>query len=81
MLSDSCLPAHYQGEATSTAVHVLDLVLSSQHSEKTPFEICTGKKPNVSYLHPFGCATYAKVLKEDGRSKLDMVEASLMCGQ
>ncbi|KAG5726156.1 hypothetical protein E4T56_gene2140, partial [Termitomyces sp. T112] len=71
MLSDSRLPAHYWGEATSTAIHVLDLVPSSRHPGKTPYEIRTGSKPEVSYLRPFGCTAYAKVLKEDGASKLD----------
>lgn len=72
MLSDSRLPAHYWGEAAATAAHVLDLVPSSRHPGKTPHEIRTGTKPDVSYLRPFGCTAYAKVPREEGGSKLDM---------
>ena len=71
MLSDAQLPAHYWGEAMSTAVHVLDLIPVTRHPGKAPFEIRTGQKPDVSYLHPFGCTAYTKIPKEDGASKLD----------
>lgn len=72
MLSDSRLPAHYWGEAAATAAHVLDVIPSSRHPGKTPHEIRTGNKPDVSYLRPFGCLAYAKVPREEGASKLDM---------
>ena len=71
MLSDAQLPAHYWGEATSAAVHVLDLVPTTRHPGKTPYEIRTRWKPDVSYLRLFGCTAYAKIPREDSASKLD----------
>lgn len=50
MLSDSKLPSHYWGEATATATYVLDMIPSTRHPGKTPHEIRTGKKPDVSHL-------------------------------
>ena len=71
VLSDSCLPAHYWDRAISMAVHILDFVLSSYHPGKILFEIQTGQKLDVSYLHPFRYMAYAKVLREEEGSKLD----------
>lgn len=71
MLANSQLLTHYWGEATSTAIHVLDIIPSSCHPGKMPFEICTGRRLDVLYLRPFGCVAYAKVPREDGTSKLD----------
>ena len=38
--------------------------------DKTPQEICTGKKPSLSHLGVFGCDAYVHVPKEK-RTKLD----------
>ena len=37
---------------------------------KTPEEVFSGKKPEVSYLRIFGCPVYIHILKEK-RTKLD----------
>jgi len=36
----------------------------------TPFEACTGEKPNIKHLRIFGCSAYAHVPKDE-QQKLD----------
>jgi hypothetical protein len=43
-----------------TAVHILNRV-PSKLVPKTPYEIWTGRKPTLNYLHVWGCTTEAKL--------------------
>ncbi len=43
---------------------------------KTRFEALYGKKPNVTHLRAFGCASYPLIMKDE-RKKLDPVANSL----
>lgn len=52
------------------AAYVINMVPSSRHLEKTPYEIRTGSKPDVLYLYLFECQAYAKALREEDGSKL-----------
>ena len=36
----------------------------------TPYEVWTGRKPNIEHLHTFGCTTFVHILKKK-HSKLD----------
>ena len=56
MLSDSRLPAHYWGEATSMAVHVLDLVPSSRHSARTPLRFGQVRSQMYHTYAPLGAS-------------------------
>ncbi|GJS85943.1 putative ribonuclease H-like domain-containing protein [Tanacetum coccineum] len=42
-------------EAVSTACYVLNRVLVTRPHNKTPYELLSGKVPNISHLKPFGC--------------------------
>ncbi|GJU25055.1 putative ribonuclease H-like domain-containing protein [Tanacetum coccineum] len=42
-------------EAVSTACYVLNRVLVTKPHNKTPYELVSGKVPNISHLKPFGC--------------------------
>ncbi|GJV50374.1 putative ribonuclease H-like domain-containing protein [Tanacetum coccineum] len=55
MLADSKLPTMFWSEAVSTACYVLNRVLVTRPHNKTPYELLSGKVPNVSHLKPFGC--------------------------
>ncbi|GJS24472.1 putative ribonuclease H-like domain-containing protein [Tanacetum coccineum] len=55
MLADSKLPTMFWTEAVSTACYVLNRVLVTRPHNKTPYELLSGKVPNVSHLKPFGC--------------------------
>ncbi|GKD33888.1 putative ribonuclease H-like domain-containing protein, partial [Tanacetum coccineum] len=41
-------------EAVSTACYVLNRVLVTKPHNKTPYELVSGKVPNISHLKPFG---------------------------
>ncbi|GKB66067.1 putative ribonuclease H-like domain-containing protein [Tanacetum coccineum] len=55
MLADSKLPTMFWTEAVSTACYVLNRVLVTKPHNKTPYELLSGKVPNISHLKPFGC--------------------------
>ncbi|GJT34438.1 putative ribonuclease H-like domain-containing protein [Tanacetum coccineum] len=42
-------------KAVSTACYVLNRVLVTKPHNKTPYELVSGKVPNISHLKPFGC--------------------------
>nr|GFA65758.1 retrovirus-related Pol polyprotein from transposon TNT 1-94 [Tanacetum cinerariifolium] len=55
MLADSKLPTMFWTEAVSTACYVLNRVSITHPHNKTPYELLSGKVPNISHLKPFGC--------------------------
>ena len=60
MLSYSALPVELWMEALKTAIHILNRVPSKSVS-KTPYELWTGRKPSLNYLHVWGCPAEAKL--------------------
>jgi hypothetical protein len=60
MLSYSTLPNSLWMEALKTVVHILNRV-PSKSVAKTPYEMWTGRKPTLNYLHVWGCSTEAKL--------------------
>ncbi|GJV97958.1 putative ribonuclease H-like domain-containing protein [Tanacetum coccineum] len=55
MVADAKLPTMFWTEAVSTACYVLNRVLVTKPHNKTPYELVSGKVPNISHLKPFGC--------------------------
>ena len=70
MIHDQDLPMHLWAEATRTAVYGHNRFSHSAFGFKTPEEMYTGKKPEVSHLKIFGCPVYVHIPKEK-RTKLD----------
>jgi len=60
MLSYSNLPVELWMKALKTAAHILNRVPSKAVS-RTPYELWTGKKPNVNYLKVWGYPAEAKI--------------------
>jgi hypothetical protein len=60
MLSYSTLPISLWMEALKTDVHILNRV-PSKSVPITPYEIWTGRKHILNYLHVWGCPTEAKL--------------------
>jgi hypothetical protein len=60
MLSNSTLPLSLWMEALKTAVHIINHVLSKS-VPKTPYELWTGRKPSINYLHVWGCLVETKI--------------------
>nr|GEW20573.1 putative ribonuclease H-like domain-containing protein [Tanacetum cinerariifolium] len=54
MLADSKLPTMFWIEAVSTACYVLNKVSIINPHNKTPYELLSGKVPNIQHLKPFG---------------------------
>ena len=55
MLHDSGLPKFLWAEATAHAVYLKNRTWTRTIGETTPFELLTGRKPNIGNLHPWGC--------------------------
>ena len=60
MVSNSSLPVNLWMEALKTAVHILNRV-PSKSVPKTPYELWTGKKSRLNYLHVWGCPSGAQI--------------------
>jgi hypothetical protein len=69
MISNSTLPLGLWIEALKTAAHIINRVLSKS-VPKTPYELWTGRKPSINYLHIWGCPAEAKIFNPQLR-KLD----------
>eukprot|EP00253_Pinus_taeda_P025595 PITA_25595 len=70
MLSGAELGQEFWAEAVETTCCLVNISPSSMLEDKTPQEVCTGKKPSLSHLRVFGCDAYIHVPKEK-RTKLD----------
>jgi transposase InsO family protein len=70
MIHDQGLPMHLWEEASSTTVYVQNRSPHKILGNKTPEEVFTGKKPEISHLRIFGCPVFIHVPKEK-RTKLE----------
>ena len=70
MIHDQDLPMHLWAKVARTTVYVQNKLYHSALGFKTPEEMFTGKKPEVSHLKIFGCPVFVHILKER-RTKLD----------
>ncbi|GJZ35639.1 retrovirus-related pol polyprotein from transposon TNT 1-94 [Tanacetum coccineum] len=55
MLADSKLPTTFWAEAVNTPCYVQNRVLVIKPHNKTPYELFLGRKPDISFMRPFGC--------------------------
>ena len=70
MLHDQYLPMHLWVETSRTVVYVQNYTPHRVLENKTPEEVFSGKKLEVSHLRIFGCPVYIHIPKEK-RTKLD----------
>ena len=70
MLHDQDLPMHLWAEATRTSVYVQNHTPHILLENKTPEEVFSIKKPEVSHLRIFGYPVYIHIPKEK-RTNLD----------
>jgi hypothetical protein len=59
---------HFWGKAINTVCHAVNWLYLHQLLKKTPYELLTGNKPNVSYFRVFGSKCYI-LLKRSKSSK------------
>ena len=71
MMHQSGLSYSFWAEAVSTATYLRNrMVTTALKCGKTPYQLWSGKKPNLEHIKVFGCAVYVHV--PDGeRRKLD----------
>ncbi|KAJ0913753.1 putative RNA-directed DNA polymerase [Helianthus annuus] len=65
MLVESELPIQFWGEAVSAACYTLNRVLTVKRHGKTCFELLQKRKPDLSYLEPFGAP--CTMIEPDGK--------------
>ncbi|KAJ0819688.1 putative RNA-directed DNA polymerase [Helianthus annuus] len=65
MLVESELPIQFWGEAVSAACYTLNRVLTVKRHGKTCFELLQRRKPDLSYLEPFGAP--CTMIEPDGK--------------
>ena len=70
MTHDQDLPMHLWAEAAKTAVYVQNRSPHRVLGNKTPEEMFSGEKPEVSHLWIFGCPVFIHVRKGK-RTKLE----------
>ena len=58
MLIASGLPRNFWAEAVNTACYILNRVSIRAMTDKTPYELLKGRKPNISYFRAFGCKCF-----------------------
>ena len=65
MLSGAGLGKEFWAKVVGTACYLFNRSPSSTLDDKTPQEVCTGKKPSLTHLKVFGCEAYVHVPKEN----------------
>jgi hypothetical protein len=64
------LELEFWGEAVNTVVYIQNRCPTKALDSKTPQEVWSGRKPDVSHLRVFGCKTFAHV-PDEKRTKLE----------
>ena len=64
MLNFANLPLHFWAEAVSTACFVQNRSIINKRLKCTPYQAMQNKKPNVKFLHIFGCRCFVKNNKD-----------------
>ena len=70
MRFDACLPESRWEFSLEKAVHVYNRTPMVRLKWRTPFEILTGAKPDISHLRVFGCGAYVHLPEEKRQNKL-----------
>jgi len=58
MIHENNLAKHFWAEAVNIACYVQNRIYIRPLLNKTAYELFKGRKPNISYLHQFGCTCY-----------------------
>ncbi|CAL9006618.1 unnamed protein product, partial [Prunus brigantina] len=70
MLKLKNLPKYFWAEAVACVVYILNRSPSRSVNGRTPYEVWSGRKPNIQHLRVFGCIAYSHV-PDHIRKKLD----------
>jgi len=70
MLKYTGMPNKLWAEAVATAVYIKNPLPTRALPNSTPYERWTGKKPDFSHIHTFGCSAFVWI-HGDFQKKLD----------
>jgi transposase InsO family protein len=70
LMLQSGLPPSFWAEAVNTANYIRNRCPSKSLGGRTPYEVWTGKKPNVSHFREFGCHVF-RLDRQPNRGKFD----------
>lgn len=79
MLLDANLDNRFWGEAILTATYLQNRMIS-RSINKTPVELFTGEKPNISHIRVFGSKVYSLIPKQKRRKWDDKAEEGVLVG-
>jgi len=71
ILNDYSTPKHFWVETMNTACYLQNRIYIRPILKKTPYELWKGRKPNISYFHPFGLKCFILNTK-DNLGKIDL---------
>lgn len=77
MILNANLHVAFWAEAVATAAYIVNRSPTCALSDVTPYEVWTGKKPNLSHMKIFGCPAMVLIPKEK-RTKLDVKSRKLI---
>jgi transposase InsO family protein len=58
LIQETYMAKHLWAEAVNTTCYIQNRISIRPNLGKTPYELWKNRKPNISYLHPFGCICY-----------------------
>ncbi|GAV57440.1 hypothetical protein CFOL_v3_00977 [Cephalotus follicularis] len=71
LLNENNLPKYFWAEAINTSCYILNRIFIRPILKKTPYELWRERKPNIYYLHAFGCKCFIHNNGKDHFSKFD----------
>ncbi|GAV57455.1 hypothetical protein CFOL_v3_00992 [Cephalotus follicularis] len=74
LLNENNLPKYFWAEATNTLCYVLNRISIRSILNKTPYELWSGRKPNISYFLAFGCKCF---IHNNGKDHLGMFDSKV----
>lgn len=80
MLRLKNLPKYFWAEAVACAVYILNRSPSSSVEGRTPFEVWSGRRPNIEHMRVFGCIAYAHVPNHIRKKLDDKAEKCIFIG-
>ncbi|KAI3510741.1 hypothetical protein L1887_17875 [Cichorium endivia] len=80
MLNFANLPMYFWAEAISTACFTQNRSYINKRFHITPYEVLNRRKPNVKFLHIFGCRCFILNLKDHFTKFIDKSEEGIFLG-
>jgi transposase InsO family protein len=71
LLREGGVPNMFWPEAVKMANTIRNRITTKICGDKTPYELWTGRKPNIAYFKVFGCTAYVRIPRPNWQSKLD----------